>query len=369
MQPLTKRDQIKKKWDKLIATSSIFGLTRLYTVKSPLVKIFWVLTSLAFLSLGLYLAYHSIKEYLDYRVVTNIQRVQTLSVIFPAVTLCGLDVSKTDIDFNDGFNTFRGEDLGPSDYEEFGDVYEEWTCIRFNGYVNDSVDLKTVNGTSFEDHALFIYMYNAPSSMLYAFVGPNRLNSYSSLSPILIFPGKVQNIYVTKSVDIKLPEPYNSCLNESADYHKENCVERCTESRVSAQYNCTLAGYYENKGSELCAYKDGASPDEDELAKAMAHCQLDCVEGCYSLTYSLTATEDVPTDDGSLDLTVIFSDLKYTEVTQIPKMTEFDLIGSIGGTLGIFIGFQILSVIEIFQFIFEIFLVLIKREEINTIFI
>lgn len=288
--------------------------------------------------------------------VTNTQTVQTLPVIFPAITLCGRNLRIADIDFNNSF--FQTSNLSPTDFEEMTDVESfilppiRNTCIRFNGYMNDSVRLKTVIGTDFETNSLQIYFPDINGQEVVAFVAPNKLNSYAETSPIGLFPGKVNNFYVTQSVDIKLPEPYNRCLNESESYHKENCVEQCIQSQVSDKYNCTLTGYYYNKNLELCT---------DLFLKETADCQSQCVDGCFTLTYSVAVTEDAPAGDESLDLIVVFGELRYTEISQVPKMTVFDLIGSIGGTLGIFVGFQILSIIEIFQFVLEIFLVLIHK--------
>ena len=50
-----------------------------------------------------------------------------------------------------------------------------------------------------------------------------------------------------------------------------------------------------------------------------------------------------------------FGDYKYTETTQHPKMSLSVLISSIGGSLGLFIGIRFLSLVELLEFIVEIF--------------
>lgn len=340
-----------------MTTSSIFALTRIYSTKNPIFKLVWILTSLAFLSLGLYLTYNSIKDYVEYHVITNTRRVLQLPVIFPAVTFCGINLTIADINFNISF--FKTSKISPTDFEEMTDVETfvlspiSHTCIRFNGYRNDSVQLKTVSGTDFETNSLYIY-FNQVTAETVTFVTPNDLNSYSPTSPIGLFPGKLNNLYVTSTIDKKLPEPYNRCLNESESYHKENCVEQCIQSKISDIYNCTLTGYYQDQRLDICSAKS-------LYYKANTDCESECQDGCISKSYFVTTTEDLPVNNSSLQVWVLFANLRFTQITQIPKMTLFDLIGSIGGTLGVFVGFQILSIIEIFQFIFDIFLVLIHR--------
>ena len=59
----------------------------------------------------------------------------------------------------------------------------------------------------------------------------------------------------------------------------------------------------------------------------------------------------------SLEFEVWYSDLSYIEISQTPKMTGFSLMNEIGGALGLFVGITFLSLLELFEFFFEIFLV------------
>ena len=56
-----------------------------------------------------------------------------------------------------------------------------------------------------------------------------------------------------------------------------------------------------------------------------------------------------------------YEELKYTEVSEIPKMTLGDLISSIGGTLGLFLGVSLLSFIEVLQFLINVCRFLYKK--------
>ena len=59
----------------------------------------------------------------------------------------------------------------------------------------------------------------------------------------------------------------------------------------------------------------------------------------------------------SKDLThvsIYFTDTTFTEMKESPLLEPFDLVSSIGGLMGIFLGMSLLSVCEILQFIFSV---------------
>ena len=63
---------------------------------------------------------------------------------------------------------------------------------------------------------------------------------------------------------------------------------------------------------------------------------------------------------------IYYSDLKYTLIKENKKMILVDLISSIGGTLGLFIGISFLSFLEIFEILFEVVLLLNQKIKIDN---
>ena len=59
----------------------------------------------------------------------------------------------------------------------------------------------------------------------------------------------------------------------------------------------------------------------------------------------------------SQSVRVSFSDLSFIQISQNPKMTGFSLISSVGGTLGLFIGIRFLSLVEVLEYVSEVYLV------------
>ena len=60
----------------------------------------------------------------------------------------------------------------------------------------------------------------------------------------------------------------------------------------------------------------------------------------------------------SVLLDFFYSDISYIEVSQTPKMNGFSLISNIGVALGLFIGIRFLSMVELLEYLTEIFCIL-----------
>jgi hypothetical protein len=53
-------------------------------------------------------------------------------------------------------------------------------------------------------------------------------------------------------------------------------------------------------------------------------------------------------------------DASYIEISQTPKMSGYSLLNEIDGALGLFVGISFLSILELFEYFFETFLVFYK---------
>jgi hypothetical protein len=59
-----------------------------------------------------------------------------------------------------------------------------------------------------------------------------------------------------------------------------------------------------------------------------------------------------------LSLKIYYSNLEYTEISQQAKFETWDLVSNLGGILSLFLGLSFLSFFDLFQLIFEVFIVL-----------
>jgi hypothetical protein len=83
-------------------------------------------------------------------------------------------------------------------------------------------------------------------------------------------------------------------------------------------------------------------------------CDVECPQECtlikYSADLSYNDRRDVPQS-----IRVQFADISYFEISQVPKMTGFNLMNEIGGALGLFIGITFMSLLEALEFLSEVF--------------
>ena len=54
-------------------------------------------------------------------------------------------------------------------------------------------------------------------------------------------------------------------------------------------------------------------------------------------------------EESFLSLKVYFDELKYTNITQLPKFDALDLIASIGGYMGLLLGISFLTLVEVLE--------------------
>ena len=64
-----------------------------------------------------------------------------------------------------------------------------------------------------------------------------------------------------------------------------------------------------------------------------------------------------------LGVDIFFPIKQYTEISETPKITFVDLVSSIGGALGVFLGLSVFSFIEIFEIIIQILFLILKKEK------
>ncbi len=139
-------EAIKEELNDLAANSSFYGIAKVSIARHPFLKITWLIMSLAMLAAGIYLSFRAIDDYLSFNAVTNIEKSSVIPMKFPAVTICGFGINFASI--NGAFKpSFRGRDLTHNDFEAFKDSYYG-DCLRFNGYPNDTTQIKTVDGAN-----------------------------------------------------------------------------------------------------------------------------------------------------------------------------------------------------------------------------
>ena len=125
---------------------------------------------------------------------------------------------------------------------------------------------------------------------------------------------------------------------------------QCQNKLFVRNYNCTLINYYSVVGYAYCDQIRSESTEFKPVCDQ--ECPLECTLITYSADLSYNDRKDLPQS-----IRVQFADISYFETSQTPQMTGFNLMNEIGGALGLFIGISFMSLLELLEFLSEIFLV------------
>ena len=319
------------------------------------------LVSLAF---GLYLTSETIKDYLQYDVFTTIKHIQASSILLPSVTFCFRGPESKNLSYffhkasfvkdNDILTNLTGEQFS----DEIMIKWEGSDCIKFNHFTNKS-DSRLFVAESLNDYLSFQIDLSVKFSSLFVFLSDNHDNiiDWSQYVTSSFNVKGYKNIAYKKEVEYKLGEPYNQCQNVSdLTYRQTNCLAQCKNENFERYYNCTPRNFYSTPGYSFCISNVSHSSEFDSV------CKKKCSKECTSTKFNTLVSNPqvIPNFPEKLDFYVWPLDLDYIEISQTPKMSGFSLMNEIGGALGLFVGITCLSLLEFFEFFFELFLIFYK---------
>lgn len=317
----SKLEKVKKAAEKLVKTSSVFGLPRVFQTESIYMKILWLLMIFISGFFGLYVIGKNLADFFKYDKVTVINQVYPESIIFPSITLCdnsnNPNISNRIISLE-----FKGKKLNDSESDaELFKLDEEFDCLRINGSklemnLNDSLK-----------QSLVLRFNSSINDSLLMFINDNYENSFISTHPVLIEPKRYNLVLITKTVDKKLSEPYTTCSNNlDKSYRQTNCIEKCTENRIAMEYNCSIFGYYHSIDT-FCTYVKGNLYFGQFKGVCLPECPLECDSTRYDNTIS--SSHLIHTNDLETIISVRLTSLSYKEIFQVPRVDFFSLVSSV----------------------------------------
>ena len=239
---------------------------------------------------------------------------------------------------------------------------EKWDksgdCIKFNHFINRS-DTKLFIAYSSEDTFIFEIDLSTKFKRLRVFLSDNY-NNILDWSQYLTSCYNVKGFYsiaLKKELEIKLEEPYNQCQNISdITYRQVNCLVLCKNNNFLSRYNCTLRNFYSNLTRSTC------NRNISNTLEFESDCLQQCPKECTTTKFDILHNNPDLVSNSSDKLTfhIWYLDLNYIEIRQTPKMSDFSLLNEIGGALGLFVGVTFLSILELLEYLFEVFFVLYK---------
>jgi hypothetical protein len=288
---------------------------------------------------------------------------------------------------------------------------------------NESVDLKSVSfGSKKSGLSISIGpLINANSYSLTTSKGlivfihnqTEILNVYSNA--LSIEPGKETSIMIDRKIESSLPSPYSECVDLSngydsefyqiltnygankANYRQFNCFGMCIiQNFIKDSCDCYYTAIEAFRTSTPCTNSTQIACLNDKIANVTNNMQsfigqcarTVCPLECDSYEYNTQVTSlDYPSiefyklleinktqskyniDLSTYDLykqyfyslNFYYSSTIYTYVSESPQMTFVDLLSALGGSLGMFVGLSVFSLLETFEVLFRILWVLIAE--------
>lgn len=216
--------------------------------------------------------------------------------------------------------------------------------------------------------------------------------------------GVKADVSFSKKFRHRLASPYSDCVQEVTSpnaydsemfrqtieyftyYQRRTCLDLCFQKYITDKCQCYSAMFAKYANFDICSSDEqimcSLNAEQDYYASNDEFCTSVCPTECNTVEYEyLTSLADFPSrpfGDALLQdqavvskfkfANVTFDDLKrrvlsvnlfystfdYSEISELESTKIVDLLSSMGGTLGLFIGVSILSFVEIVELIFVI---------------
>lgn len=371
--------------------STAYGIPNLMRSKHFHQKFLWILFIISSSIASYFFVNEAVFDYLDFKVVTNIQTIYKQPTEFPTVSMCGYkadhftnkSLKNLIVECSFGYDNNCKND--PDNYFEpfYSSYYGK--CFRFNSgknVTNNSIPLlySTIGGSddSFDIKLnssidLAVWIHNKSSPIII-----DDKNAHYSFR-VFVSSNFFTEIIIEKIIEDKLPYPYNQCLEDvntfkinktiidyiidklNQTYTQQKCLElcfdidyiktnpcNCTNVSIGEVWSkCWIKLEYKNMTTCTWMYKKNFY-SKHVLDKCSLYCPLEC----DSISYNIYSTSI--SNYNSTKVRIYYGSLKYTLLTQSPKMPIYSFVSNIGGILGLFLGFSVVNIFEIIEISFEI---------------
>jgi hypothetical protein len=368
-------------------------------------KIAWLIILLIFFTANVYYVILTIIDYLKFETITSIYEINEKSTEFPTISFC---VIKSNHNISILAFYFNNSDF-KYEWENHFEIYKDTSydkCYRFNSgknMLNETIPIKYSKSSGFDD-GLVLHFYSKTDD---DFGSLKILIHNHSQTPATIYnkgfrvSAGFNNFFVLNRNSIqRLEQPYNNCFkniskfklnktiinymlnNMNWIYTQNECIRLCKNLKFNEmnQCNCTLNNYEEDITKEC--YKDQIEKNIKNCSRKyvgkfnpIEECQDYCPLECDSFYYEINTYAQLINSNGNItanasfnyvdfktyenvskrfySINVYYEDLKYTLISQKPKIELFGLVSNIGGTFSLFLGLSLGSFLELFELLIE----------------
>ena len=374
--------------DKLISLleySSLPAVAILVNVKHLVVKLIWIISILVLLGLSVFFIYEQFLVFQFKYEVTNSIIVSEETSQFPTVSICipfETKLSSDQISFKNKINECSFESTSCNwTHFEIDESDKSNVCYRFNSGKdanNRSIEIRNISSDDlYMGFNLTLNLSNFWKSVDYN----SKFYIYIDNSTSIFIPfGKLsvgERIKIPSGENlIRIKRTFTSelnCLGTTAlfsnfkskyiDYFKKNnksylktdCLDLCyIEHLCDCEINNDFVDCVKDKNNDCLRTRLNKS--------SIKTCDTNCPSKCESISYDRTLSflghyfdQNKSVAGNKLTLVVYYPRLEYKSSIQLPKITVFDWIASVGGILGLFLGVGFYSMIEVLTILVEAF--------------
>ncbi len=188
---------------------------------------------------------------------------------------------------------------------------------------------------------------------------------------------------------------YEFIIKTKYKYTQKECLHLCLQKLIMEHCKCYDLNYSQLKPNiSACQNDEQLNCSKETNMKFLRENKSNCLEKCplecdqIVFNHALSSA-DYPTENGyqilksddhfsrynnltfekfkerSLMVKIFYSKLSYWSVTQVEKVEFMELLATIGGLLGFFIGMSLLSFMEFVEIIIEVLLI-IKSKSVSS---
>ena len=339
-------------------------------------KIIWLLLVLGCLGYTIHVIVEAVRDFLMYDVIvqSKLNYVNSGTMTLPAAWICYIGQDPTATFFFE-YELIPAGSSSKSSYRIVN--YLDRKCFVWNsGIVSDGTKIDLVSSRIAGSRlGITIDLSFTSASDVSLFVGDNSVRPmFSEFENIRLIRGYAYYISLNKFNYNKLPKPFNNCSDSLTDassydsilyrkvfeagikYRQLNCFEFCVLKKNSDFCGCSFPGFNEVDGRDSCLIKDYIlclyqQNLKSNLSDCEPYCPLECDSVVFASKIQSFATPSFP---NQISLTIFYEEMSYTDYYEVPKTTVFDLVSTFGGVFGLFLGFSLLSFVEIVTLIFNI---------------
>ena len=378
-------EKINNESFKLFSKSTIHGISKVIKSRNLPKKLVWACLVIVSYTYCAYSVMQNTIDYLKYPVIKKYGQVYENEPNFPAVTFCNFNESNHICIFND------------RNCSKIHIRVKNKKCYTFNGgrsKLMDSIDILRSKQAGFT-FGLKLGLSRKDANKDITIYIHNQSRYLNLKKEITISHGMQKDIAVDRIFQTYLNAPYSKCKKEviigyeeydkiKHPYFQSECFMTCKLRKIADSCNKTIEFeeniqyYYTNdnyfwefynnmekncslKNESLVRYVNDKFLSEGENIVCEKSCPIECESVSYitSVNSILLNTNTVRSEfhnvlDNFSFINIYYEDFGYKSISEIPKTSFEDLLGTIGGLIGMFLGTSLLSFIEIPDILLQI---------------